>query len=158
MSEMKKIKRVSIVAFCVASMSVLFHTGHTIYTIWAMMQQANEVSWNILVIISMFLLPSFLIVALIISLRLVHTIRMEVSPFNYKNVKNLKIIAIMLILKEPANYISQRMFIRNNPFPDAIDFIIIDGGFALTTGLIIYCIALVFQYGIALQTQVDETL
>ena len=32
------------------------------------------------------------------------------------------------------------------------------GGVILTAGLVIYCVALVFHYGISLQKQADETL
>ena len=100
--------------------------------------------------------------SLIIGYSLLHSIRKEESPFIKKNATKLKIIAILLVVFELFVIISQeilfRFFFR---FENQSDSFLIEtslGGVVIVMGLIVYCIALVFEYGISLQNQVDETL
>ena len=102
------------------------------------------------------------IALLSISLNLLYSIRKEETPFNKKNVGKLKAIAIILVAKEILRVIAERVF--NRFFPIILDDgsqIVVESilsGIVITIGLVVYCIALVFQYGISLQDQVDETL
>ena len=73
----------------------------------------------------------------------------------------------MLILLEPCLLLVDRIYAHyHQPFvfideygTEASGFAInTQGGLIIAVGLITYCIALVFHYGIALQNQVDETL
>ena len=170
MSEVRKIKRVSAALFVIVSLVLLhFIVRNAIDTV-RMVNVAPplgfEFTWNIPVALAQIVPMLIMAVSLVMSLLLLHAIRKEESPFHLGNVKRLKVIAALLIVMEPSVFIAGRIFNRYNAFViGANEFgdITLEihtrvDGFILTTGLIIYCIALVFQYGIALQTQVDETL
>ena len=170
MSEMKKIKRVSSILFGMVSV-VLLH--FIVRNVMDTVQMVNvppplgfEITWNVPVALSQIVPMLIMAVSLAMSLLLLHAIRKEESPFHLANVKRLKVIAALLIVTEPLGFIAERIFNRYNAIvigANELGEILLvvhtrlNGG-AITTGLIIYCIALVFQYGIALQTQVDETL
>ena len=110
-------------------------------------------------------IPSFVLVAALgLAVGLLSAIKAEETPFQHKNVKRLKTIALLLILFEPLSFILGLIHLRFSPI--AAD--LFDGpawlaymnfsGIVLMAGLIIYCVSLVLQYGVSLQTQVDETL
>ena len=99
---------------------------------------------------------------LVIALVLLFSIRKEETPFHLKNVRRLKVIAILLMSLEPYHFISE--WISNHFYPmvlsdhTAVSVHTSWGGSILVAGLVVYCISLVFEYGISLQKQVDETL
>ena len=170
MSEIRKIKRVSAALFVIVSL-VLLHfivrnVIDTVRMVNVLPPMGFEFTWNIPVALSQIVPMLIMAVSLAISLLLLHAIRKEESPFHLGNVKRLKMIAALLIVMEPCMFIAGRIYNRYNAiviganeFGDiTLEMHTRVDGFILTTGLIIYCIALVFQYGIALQTQVDETL
>ena len=109
-------------------------------------------------------IAGFLIISatLVLSLALLASIWKNETPFNPKNVTKLKIIAWLLMVIEPYHFIAGYIF--NKYYPLVLD----DGsiistriawnGTIFTAGLVVYCIALVFAYGISLQEQVDELL
>jgi len=93
---------------------------------------------------------------------LLYSIRKDETPFSSKNVNKLKAISILLAVYEPYYYLAQRLVNKFHPIvlSDG-STIVLDsslGGIVFVTGLVIYCVALIFQYGISLQSQVDETL
>jgi len=161
MTDIKKIKRTALVVFCVVSVSLLLHLAHIAYSIWLKVAPAalEITSWTAPTVIASFLATPILLVSLVISLALLHTIRKEDTPFTLRNVKRLKVIALMLILLEPVSFLAERIFFHFMSWGDGMIVVTTtQAGFILSIGLITYCIALVFQYGIALQDQVDETL
>ena len=160
MTDIRKIKRTALVVFCVVSVSLLLHLAHIAYAIWLMVATAamEITSWSAPAVIASFLATPILLVSLVISLTLLHTIRKEDTPFTLRNVKRLKVIGLMLILLEPVSFLAERIYFHFMPLEDGMIIITAQAGFILSIGLITYCIALVFQYGIALQDQVDETL
>ena len=103
-----------------------------------------------------------MLASLIINFSLLHSIRKEETPFTKKNASKLKVVALLLIAYEIYVTISQRIlysvFLR---FENPNHSVVIEtslGGVIIVLGLVVYCIALVFEYGITLQNQVDETL
>jgi len=103
-----------------------------------------------------------LLTSLLISFNLLNSIRKEETPFTKKNVTKLKAIALLLIAYEIYLIISQRIifsvFFR---FANPNHIFVMEtslGGVVIVLGLIVYLIALVFEYGIVLQNQADETL
>jgi len=103
-----------------------------------------------------------MLASLIIGYSLLHSIRREETPFIKKNATKLKAIAILLVVFEiviiSQEFIFRVFFFR---FENQSDSYLIEtslGGVVIVMGLIVYCIALVFEYGISLQNQVDETL
>jgi len=101
---------------------------------------------------------------LALSLILLFSVKKDESPFCRKNVKLLKGIAIALIAFEPFGLLVQWVRPALIPPPPSGEFMVFSTafttqtGFVFTAGLIVYCIALVFEHGISLQKQVDETL
>jgi len=103
---------------------------------------------------------------LALSLILLFSVKKDESSFSQKNVKLLKGIAVALIAFEPFGLLMQRIRPALIPPPPSSDGLIMLysttfttlAGFVFTAGLIVYCIALVFEHGISLQKQIDETL
>lgn len=84
------------------------------------------------------------------------------TPFNMKNVRYLKLIAILLLVREPYAYIASMVYQNLYPVmhPNG-DIHIVNytlNTAVLAAGLVVYCVSLVFRHGITLQQQVDETL
>ena len=86
---------------------------------------------------------------------LLRSIWTEETPFLMKNVRWLKLLALALLLSEPICKLSlwcQRHFTGHQIFNTEI------GWLFYPMAVIAYILALVFQYGVVLQTQADETL
>jgi hypothetical protein len=96
---------------------------------------------------------------LFLSAKFLQTLKKK-TPFLHKNVKRLKIISILLIAVEPVQFLLQKIgnFVR--PSIDGTKEVIFTsfGGIILAMGLVVFCLALVFEYGVELQKQSDETL
>jgi len=101
---------------------------------------------------------------LALSLILLFSVKKHESPFSQKNVKLLKGIAIALIAFEPFGLLIQWIRPALIPPPPSGELMVFSRtfttqtGFVFTAGLIVYCIALVFEHGISMQKQIDETL
>ena len=99
------------------------------------------------------ILLSILISALILLL----SIKREETPFHSRNVTSLKSMGILLMVLEPLELfvswipvaLSDGAFITAHYFP---------AGSVFAAGIVVYCVSLVFEYGISLQKQSDETL
>jgi len=114
------------------------------------------------------LVPNIAILGIIIVIlffagKLLKSLKFNYTPFTLENAKSLKAIAILLILAEPFYYLT--LFISNQIVMNSAGsntYIsvphIFYGGIVIALGLIVYCIALVFQHGVDLQQQSDETL
>ena len=86
---------------------------------------------------------------------LLRSIWTEETPFLMKNVRWLKLLALALLLSEPICKLAiwcQRHFTGHQMFSTEI------GWLFYPMAVIAYILALVFQYGVVLQTQADETL
>ena len=152
MTDIKKIKRAALVIFCVMSVSLLLHLAEIIFT--TVLFATRDTLCTPISIILMFLSLLVVLFWLINSWAFLHSIKKNETPFTLKNVRRLKVIALALILFNISN-IAGVLFSQNW---EQILGPIIHNIFTLLAGLVIYSVALVFQYGIALQTQVDETL
>lgn len=99
---------------------------------------------------------------LALSLVLLFSVKKDETPFKLKNVKLLKGIAAALLVYEPYGLAAQ--WVLNRPAPlDSVEPVFTElfftqGGFVFAAGLVVYCISLVFEHGISLQKQFDETL
>jgi len=104
-----------------------------------------------------------LLAILVFALILLRSIKTAETPFALKNVKLLKAIALLLVVLEPCSSFIQWVMGQLHPIDLGGGTVIATsglqlGGVFLATGLVVYCIALVFEYGISLQQQADETL
>jgi len=137
--------------------------------LWSMFQQVRGFILNLEVGgLSAFSVIDYVVVFLItlaligIGASLLYSIRKDETPFTSKNVVKLKAIAILLVVLEIYRFAAER--ILNSFFPiilaDNTQIVVesFSGGIVITIGLVVYGIALVFNYGISLQHQVDETL
>lgn len=152
----KKINRIVMVLTGIVSFLILLFIFQTVRGL------LTPASWNT-ASISMVAVGTMIISAsLAIALKLLLSIKKEKTPFNLKNVKRLKAIAVLLMTLEPYQYIATYVVNKLNPLflDDGIKVTVRTswGGCILTAGLVIYCVSLVFEYGISLQNQVDETL
>ena len=121
--------------------------------------------------------PTGLIVALFVIVylsiwTLLRSIWKGETPFCAANVKRVKRIALLLICYEPLHalaivvnqFVLLTIFKREIGIREiflasigGVDFLP-NGGIVLAIGIAVWCIALVFEYGVALQTESDETL
>ena len=157
MAEIKKIRRTALVLFVVLGLVAL----------WAVLSTAvglfqNTADWNATLIINTLAGALIMFATLGVALVLLRSTQTEESPFNLKNVRRLKIIAILLVVFEPYSYVSQWVLSKLYPIvlPGDITVEVHSslGGVVFAAGLVVYCVSLVFSYGISLQAQVDETL
>lgn len=100
--------------------------------------------------------PLFFIAILIQTSRIFKDISHEYTPFLPKNIKRMKRIAILLLID---NVVSPHidLAIRKSISLTAIKFSDFNAEI-FVLAIIIYCFALIFQYGAELQQQSDETL
>ncbi|ADL50752.1 DUF2975 domain-containing protein [Clostridium cellulovorans] len=103
-----------------------------------------------------------IIAVLVVASRLLKSIGKDYTPFSSKNVKMLKVAAGLLMIFEPVHIIAQKIIntirpviLENGQRIAAFSFF---GGVFFVLGLVVFCIALTFEYGIELQKQSDETL
>jgi hypothetical protein len=82
------------------------------------------------------------------------------SPFVRENVKRLKIVSALLIAVEPVQFLFQWISNTVRPAVNGQKEVMVTsfGGIIFVLGLAVFCLALVFEYGIELQKQSDETL
>jgi len=157
MANTQKIKKAAIALFTAVSLVLLWFIIQTIRGI-----VLNMAEWQVPTVATFSIGVLLVIATLIFAFMLLHSIKNDETPFNGKNVTHLKIIAVLLIALEPYLIIVQWIF--HNFYPIVLsDGISIEthssmGGSIIAAGLVVYYIALVFDYGISLQQQVDETL
>lgn len=91
-----------------------------------------------------------------VALMILRSLWTEETPFLMKIVRRMKALALMLALFEPCLrlliYWQVRVTGATNVNWGAAP------GVLLPAAAVVYCLALVFQYGVILQTQADETL
>jgi len=167
MSEVKKYKKSALVLSVITGLLFLWFVFQQIRDVYFIVEfgtnflnaMGTDLYWFF--IITFASIP-ILSASLFISFSLLQSIRKEETPFTGKNVIKLKSIAILLVIYEIYVIISQRIiFSTFFRFEDPKYSVVLEtsfGGAVIVLGLIIYCIALVSEYGITLQNQVDETL
>ena len=154
MKDLNKLQKWAKVVFVI---TVFFFLGYTLYWIVFMLSIANYSSANVIgsdyVVMSIYL-TCFDIVGFFAA-ALLRSIWTEETPFLMKNVRWLKLLALALLLSEPVCKFSiwcQQHFTGHQIFNTEI------GWLFYPMAVIAYILALVFQYGVVLQTQADETL
>ena len=157
MTDIKKIKMTAIGVFFVICAIIIYQLIMLTLSIWQIISYNLMSIFNVQIIILLITLITISFSSWVISLILLLAIKKDETPFNLKNVKRLKIIAIILVLYEPIYIILNQVQYRHYEIPYESSGIMFTG-LLITAGLIVYCVALVFQYGITLQNQVDETL
>jgi hypothetical protein len=167
MSDIKKIKRTAMVLSIVAGLVILWFTFQQVRGAILTIGFGTDVLGGVSADLYWFFAISFvnipiILASLIISFSLLNSIRKEETPFTIKNTTKLKVVALLLVAYEItviiSQYIIHNVFLRyENPDHGTVMETSL-GGIVIVLGLVVYCIALVFEYGISLQNQVDETL
>ena len=154
MKDLNKLQKWAKVVFVI---TVFFFLGYTLYWIVFMLSIANYSSANVIgsdyVVMSIFL--ACVDIVGVFAAALLRSIWKEETPFLMKNVRWLKLLALALLLSEPICKLAiwcQRHFTGHQIFNTEI------GWLFYPMAVIAYILALVFQYGVVLQTQADETL
>ena len=85
----------------------------------------------------------------------------QASPFTEKNVRRLRVVGWGLIVFEPLQYLISLAFplhfdVHGETF--SLSSVSSFGGLFIVAGIAVLCVAMVFRYGVELQTQADETL
>lgn len=167
MSDTKKYKRTALVLSVVVGLVLLWFTYQQVRGIHITLTFGNNTFGGADASIYSFFAISFatlpiMLASLVISLSLLNSIRKEITPFTKRNVTKLKVVALLLVTFEACVFVSQRIiythFFR---FENPDHLFIMEAslsGVVMVLGFVVYCIALVFEYGISLQNQVDETL
>lgn len=92
----------------------------------------------------------------VVAMVILRSLWTEETPFLMKNVRRMKALALVLALYEPC---LRLLIYWQVHFTGATN---VSWGAApgvlLPAAAVVYCLALVFQYGVILQTQADETL
>jgi len=157
MANTKKIKRATVGLFIAVSFVLLWFI---IDNVRGLLQVTSE--WNVTSVILTFIGALIILGTLVTALTTLYSIKKDETPFNIKNVKRLRTMAVLLIAYEPYFLINQIVFRKLYPIVladgSSIEVHSTIGGAALVAGLVVYCISLVFEYGISLQQQFDETL
>ena len=158
MAEIKKIKRTAFALFAVISLTLVWFIIDSVINLSQVTTQWNAASVSATAVCALIMLAIFSI-----ALFLLKSVRADETPFNLKNVKRLKTIALLLVVFEP--YMFVHGWIMQKLYPIVLDGVDISisvrsslSGVVVAAGLVVYCISLVFEYGISLQQQVDETL
>jgi len=90
----------------------------------------------------------------ILFLALLRSVWTDETPFHFTNVRRMKVLALLLLLFWPYGKLVIWCQVRLT----GRTFSSVSPGASFLAGLGIYCLAMVFQYGVVLQTQSDETL
>ena len=161
MENTKKLKKsafVLLVAVCLVmlyfiTISVASIAAHGFMLYPAPAGASLSLAKNALYVVNTLILLSTQICALILLL----SIKKDETPFNLRNVRLLKGIAIPLMALEPIEAIAAKIPItlEDNAVVSLTYF---PAGSVLVVGIVVYCVSLVFRYGISLQEQSDETL
>ncbi len=88
--------------------------------------------------------------------KLMKAISKERTPFTIKNVKYIKIISILVFIAGLAVPIIENLVVKIT-YPEVESSISINF-FMVLAAIAMYCLSLVFQYGVYLQTESDQTL
>ena len=154
MKDLNKLQKWAKVVFVI---TVFFFLGYTLYWIVFMLTIKNYSSADVIgsdyVVMSIFL--ACVDIVGVFAAALLRSIWTEETPFLMKNVRWLKLLALALLLSEPICKLAiwcQRHFAGHQIFNTEI------GWLFYPMAVIAYILALVFQYGVVLQTQADETL
>jgi steroid 5-alpha reductase family enzyme len=163
MANVKKIRRAAFALSLGVGLTLLWFIIEFIIRGMLLSPGEKPITNTLLITVFSLMVLAILIIALI----LLHSIRADETPFRMKNVRRLKAIALLLVAFEAYFHLFQWVMRKLPPpfpaesgdeFVSVLSFQVTDGGVILVAGLVVYCVSLVFEYGISLQQQADETL
>ena len=157
MAETAKIKRAALAALAIIGAILLTLVAQQIISF-----SRITGGWNAVTVTNYIVGLVITVASLAIGAGLLWSIRRGETPFTRKNVVKLKAAAIILVLFEPYYLASQYFMHKYFPIILADNTTVVTksslGGMIIAAGLVVYCVALVFEYGVSIQRQIDETL
>ena len=164
MKETKKLKRTALVLGGITGILLLIYLFNTIRMVkfWGLYDLEPDFFGGLTVSggVSYVVYNVIIIATLTITLTMFISIWRGETPFKRGIVNRLRIIALLLVVFEIYWFISER--VHPLRFYVGEDYSIVIRtplhGYVLVAGLTVFCISLILQFGITLQTQVDETL
>ena len=158
MENIKKIKKSALVLLAAVSLIMLYFIIITVASFFVFdivfdgVSSSNpvKIALHAIHILALLSIQIFVVILLL-------SVKKDETPFNLKNVRLLKSIAILLMVLEPLEVIASRIptVLSDNTVAVMTYF---PSGSIFVAGIVVYCISLVFKYGITLQKQFDETL
>ena len=124
---------------------------------------ASEAEQNVFTLVYSLLFSAYIIAVMVMVIRLLQSIRKGKTPFTMDNVRRLRRIGVMLMLFEPLQRLTTRLFWaaasgRVEDGEKVVYYFDSTVGMVMIVGLAVLSISLVFQYGVELQQLSDETL
>lgn len=107
-------------------------------------------------IVVLIVTSAIMLLVLGIVYKLMKAISKERTPFTIKNVKYIKIISILVFIAGLAVPVIENLVVSIT-YPEIESSISINF-FMVLAAVAMYCLSLVFQYGVYLQTESDQTL
>ena len=107
-------------------------------------------------IVVLIVTSAIMLLVLGIVYKLMKAISKERTPFTIKNVKYIKIISVLVFIAGLAVPAIENLVVKIT-YPE-IEFTISINFFMVLAAVAMYCLSLVFQYGVYLQTESDQTL
>ena len=164
MEKIDKIKRAALVLFVVVSLILLYNiilASRVAFTGYAVPigETLNPVK-IVFDVIRVLIVLSILTCAMV----LLRAIKKDETPFNIKNVKLLKSVAFLTAVLDPYEIVASRIptFLPKIDISGLYRFELattfLPSGCFFVAGIVVYCVSLIFKYGISLQKQFDETL
>ncbi|MCL2434193.1 MAG: DUF2975 domain-containing protein [Clostridia bacterium] len=158
MEKTKKIKRAAFVLFVAVCLILLYNA---VLVSWAGFGIQPVPVGAILnpVRIALDVVRVLIVLAILVcAMTVLLSIKKAETPFNTQNIRLLKTIAILLAVIDPYEIIVSRIpyfFVEEGPTVVLSSW---PSGCFFVAGIVVFCISLVFEYGMTLQQQFDETL
>lgn len=154
--------RVAMVVVLLVMACMAFLVGRSSYTILrsglGFLGGPESAPFRLTILTNLVFFAGICVITVLIVLML-RSIQKEQSPFTAKNVRRLKGTGLTLVAIEVWEVvwtiIYQSWFYYSG---DPLYFVNSMGGILFVVGVVVYCIGLVFEYGMVLQQESDETL
>ena len=164
MSKIEKIKRTAFVLFVAVGLILLYNiilAGRVAFTGYAVpVGETLNPAKIVFDVIRVLIVLAILTCAMV----LLRAIKKDETPFNIKNVKLLKSVAFLIAVLDPYEIVASCVpaFLPKHDISGLLRFELttafLPSGCFFVAGIVVYCVSLVFKYGISLQRQFDETL
>ena len=159
MNDIKKLQRTTKIVFILATLCFVFYAlaicMDFLYSYPDLERYFPDIHLRLSACVTAILLSVPLLAIWILFLSLLRSVWTGETPFRFAIVRRIKALALLLILHEPYSRLVIWCEVRLTGYTTAsVSFSIGN----ILAGLVLYCVALIFQYGIALQAQADETL
>ena len=159
MNDIKKLQRTTKIVFILATLCFIFYVMvpcmNFLYSYPDLERYFPDIHLRLSAYVVAVLLYAPIFAIGILFLSLLRSFWTSETPFRLAIVRRMKALALLLIFCEPySRLVIWCQFRLTGHTTASVSFSIGN----ILAGLVLYCVALIFQYGVALQAQADETL